>query len=34
VIALIEKDPFFVPAYRSFEIYTWGKLLEEQTAIL
>jgi uncharacterized protein YciI len=34
VIALIEKDPFFMPAYRSFEIYTWGKLLEDQTAIL
>lgn len=34
VIELVEADPFFVPASRSFEIFTWGKLLEDQTAVL
>ena len=34
VIALVEQDPFYVPEYRSFEIYTWGKLLEDQQAVL
>jgi len=34
VIDLISKDPFYFSEYRSFEIFTWGKLLEDQTAIL
>ena len=34
VIALIEQDPFYFPEHRTFEIFTWGKLLEDQTAIL
>ncbi|NOE35535.1 YciI family protein [Ruegeria sp. HKCCD7318] len=34
VVGLIEKDPFYVPQYRSFEIFTWGKLLEDQMAVL
>ncbi|MEX0329261.1 MAG: YciI family protein [Ruegeria sp.] len=34
VIDLISKDPFYVPEHRRFEIFTWGKLLEDQTAIL
>ncbi|WP_171236335.1 YciI family protein [Ruegeria sp. HKCCA6837] len=34
VVALIEEDPFYVPQYRSFEIFTWGKLLEDQIAVL
>ncbi|WP_420585412.1 YciI family protein [Ruegeria sp.] len=31
VVALIEKDPFYVAEHRSFEIFSWGKLLEGQT---
>ncbi len=34
VETLIQKDPFYVPAHRTFEIFTWGKLLEDQTATL
>ena len=34
VETLILKDPFYVPDYRSYEIFTWGKLLEDQTATL
>ncbi len=31
---LIKADPFFFPEFRSFEIYTWGKILEDQTVTL
>ena len=31
---LIVNDPFYFTEYRSFEIFTWGKLLEDQTATL
>jgi len=31
---LIVNDPFYFPEYRTFEIFTWGKLLEDQTANL
>ncbi|MFV1802602.1 YciI family protein, partial [Phaeobacter sp. JH18-12] len=31
---LVENDPFYFPKHRSFEIFTWGKLLEDQTATL
>ena len=31
---LILDDPFYFPENRVFEIFTWGKLLEDQSAIL
>ena len=31
---LIRADPFFFPEYRSYQIYTWGKILEGQTTVL
>ena len=31
---LIANDPFYFPDHRTFEIYTWGKLLEDQMATL
>ncbi|KIC33489.1 YciI family protein [Leisingera sp. ANG-S5] len=31
---LIHGDPFYVPAFRSYEIFTWGKILEDRTAVL
>jgi uncharacterized protein len=31
---LVLADPFYIPEFRTFEIFTWGKLLEDQTAIL
>jgi uncharacterized protein YciI len=31
---LIINDPFYFPDYRTYEIFTWGKLLEDQTAVL
>lgn len=34
VVELISNDPFYFPEYRSYEIFTWGKLLEDQTATL
>jgi len=34
VEALVQSDPFYFPDYRSYEIYVWGKLLEDQTAVL
>lgn len=34
VETLIKADPFYVPKHRSYEIFTWGKLLEDQTAVL
>lgn len=31
---LITKDPFYYPEFRTYKIFTWGKLLEDQTAVL
>ncbi|WP_027258587.1 YciI family protein [Leisingera aquimarina] len=31
---LIHGDPFYVPAFRSYEIFTWGKILEDRNAVL
>ncbi len=31
---LIHADPFYVAAFRTYEIYTWGKILEDQTVVL
>ncbi len=31
---LVFDDPFYFAEYRTFEIFTWGKLLEDQTARL
>jgi uncharacterized protein YciI len=31
---LVADDPFYFPEYRSYEVFTWGKLLEDQTAVL
>jgi uncharacterized protein YciI len=31
---LISNDPFYFPKHRTFEIFTWGKLLEDQTTTL
>ncbi len=30
VEALIHRDPFFVPRLRQYEIFAWGKILEDQ----
>ncbi|MGR3623630.1 YciI family protein [Pseudophaeobacter sp.] len=34
VEALITADPFFLPEWRTYEIYTWGKILEDETVLL
>lgn len=34
VIELIENDPFYFPEYRRFEIFAWGKILEDQVVTL
>ncbi len=34
VEALIASDPFYFPEYRSYEIFTWGKILEDQSTTL
>lgn len=34
VEALIAGDPFYFPEFREYEIFTWGKLLEDQVAVL
>ena len=31
---LVRNDPFYVADYRSYEIFTWGKILEDQTTTL
>ena len=31
---LVLNDPFYFPEYRTFKIFTWGKLLEDQTTLL
>ena len=34
VEALVRADPFFVEEYRQFEIFTWGKILEDTKVVL
>ncbi|MFY0596119.1 MAG: hypothetical protein JXQ85_06795 [Cognatishimia sp.] len=34
VETLILNDPFYVPEFRSYEIFTWGKILEDQITTL
>jgi len=34
VVALVRVDPFFVEGYRQFEVFVWGKILEDQTVTL
>lgn len=34
VETLVRADPFYVDAYRQFDIFTWGKILEDHTATL
>lgn len=34
VVALVRADPFFVEGYRQFEVFVWGKILEDQTVTL
>ncbi len=31
---LVANDPYYFPEHRTFEVFTWGKLLEDQTAVL
>ncbi len=34
VETLVRADPFFVQEYRSFDIFAWGKILEDQSVTL
>lgn len=34
VANLVLNDPFYVKEFRSFKIFTWGKILEDQTVEL
>lgn len=31
---LIANDPFYEPAHRTHEVFTWGKILEDRNAVL
>ncbi|NIZ59882.1 hypothetical protein DL239_02705 [Sedimentitalea sp. CY04] len=31
---LISADPFYFPEHRTYEIYAWGKILEDQSVVL
>ena len=31
---LVAEDPFYFPEYRRYEIFTWGKILEDRNATL
>jgi uncharacterized protein len=33
-VALIESDPYYVPACRSYQLLVWGKALPEKTVVL
>ncbi len=33
-VTLIENDPYFVPACRSYQLLVWGKALPELVAVL
>lgn len=34
VETLVQNDPFYDPRWRSYDIYTWGKILEDRMAVL
>jgi uncharacterized protein YciI len=34
VETLVTNDPFYYPEFRTYEIFTWGKILEDRTATL
>ena len=34
VVTLIEADPFYRPEHRRYEIFVWGKILEDQEVVL
>lgn len=34
VKALVLRDPFYVPEYRRYQIFTWGKILEDVAVTL
>lgn len=34
VESLIHADPFYVPAHRRYQIFIWGKILEDQSVTL
>ena len=34
VIELVANDPFYHADYRTYQIFTWGKILEDRTAVL
>jgi uncharacterized protein YciI len=31
---LVANDPFYHPDYRTYQIFSWGKILEDKTAVL
>jgi len=33
-VELIENDPYFHPAYRTYSLYLWGKALEDREVVL
>jgi len=33
-VSLIENDPYFVPEFRSYRLFVWGKALKNRTAEL
>ena len=32
--ALVESDPYFVPAHRSYQLFTWGKAFVDKEIVL
>ena len=33
-VELIENDPYYHPVHRKYKLYTWGKILEDETVEL
>jgi len=33
-VELIENDPYYHPVHRNYKLYTWGKILEDETVEL
>jgi hypothetical protein len=33
-VELVEHDPYYVPAYRSYRLLTWGKAFEGRSVVL
>ena len=33
-VALIEGDPYFIPAYRSYRLFAWGKAFADKSVVL